>query len=48
VVESHSPIAAADESEGFVWSFQHWEKLLVLNDRRSIRIPIANSSVSGS
>jgi hypothetical protein len=48
MVESHSPIAAADEGKGFVWSLHFGEKPLVLDDRCGICVPTANPSVAGS
>lgn len=48
MVESHGPVTAANKCKGFVWSLYAREKLLVLNYCRSIRIPVAYSSVSGS
>ena len=48
MVESHGPIAATDKGKGFVWSFHFGEKPLVLDDRCSICVPIANPSVAGS
>jgi hypothetical protein len=48
VVESHGPVTAANKGKGFLWSLYFWEKPLVFNYCRGIRIPVAYSSMSGS
>jgi hypothetical protein len=45
VVKSHRSIAAAHKGNRFIQGCQFREKPLVLNDCRSVRIPVTDSSV---
>jgi len=48
VVEGHGPIAATNQGKSFIICFYPGKQLVVLDDRRSIRVPVANPSVSSS